>query len=75
MLLAECVTCRDNPGERVCRHGLGMWAVVRHDDITGLWFDLHGHIHTNHKMAILPATKYQVIILPSHKSLVPTEIT
>lgn len=60
----ECVTCRDNPAQRVCWHGLGMWACVRHDPATGYWVDLHGHAHVGHKVEVLPATKFQVIVIP-----------
>ena len=60
----ECVTCRDNPGARVCWHGLPMWAIVHYLPAVKCWIDLHGHIHGNHGVAPLPRAKLQIVILP-----------
>lgn len=68
--IGECVTCRDNPSRRVCWHGLPMWSVVHHTSITGLWTDLHGHTHTGHRIVMLPATKFQVVVTPAAEVLV-----
>ena len=62
--IGECLTCRDNPGARVCWHNIGMWATVRYVPALNAWIDLHGHSHKGHEIIPLSNTKFQVTILP-----------